>query len=230
MEVEAGFTLCYNPNIGYVPCYSDYFEVYIYPGKYILHKENFTSYFKPFYNITINTFTTTTLIRTTQTFLFLSQYYSQGMTFAFRSRGACGKIFRIKMYYYYCEETFNKGIKFKRTSSPAKGSKYVTGNCSENSLPSNNITSVHRYCYPNGTWNRFKNANLQCFCVEGYEPITDGSCASEFHTCRYMHLRWRHTINSKESFLSRVVSPATLHKESFLLGRRVILNEEWLWS
>ena len=155
----------------------------------MLYYQNLTSYFKPFYNITINTSSTPTLTRTTQTSSFHSENYSQGVTLAFRSRGACGDIFRIKMYYYYSEETFNRGIKFKRTSSPAERFKNVTGNCLENSLPSNNVTSVNRYCYPNGTWARLENGNIQCFCVEGYEPIKDGSCASELHTCRYMHLR-----------------------------------------
>ena len=189
MEVEAGYTICYNPVNADVPCYSYDFEVYLFTGNYILDEANVTSYFKPFYNITINTSPTTTLIRTTQTSSFPSQNYSQGVTLAFRSRGACGSIFRIKIYYYICEETFNRGIKFERTSSPTKGSKNVTGNCSVNSLPSNNVTSVNRYCYPNGTWARLGNDNIQCFCVEGYEPTTNGPCASEFHTCRYMHLR-----------------------------------------
>ena len=140
----------------------------------LLHNQHYHN------NITINTSPTTTLIRTTQTFSFYSQNYSQCVTLAFRSRGACGKIFRIKMNYYYCEETFNRGIKFERTTSPAKGSKNVTGNCSENFVPSKNVTSVNRHCYPNGTWARLENDNMQCFCVEGYEPTTNGPCASEF--------------------------------------------------
>ena len=70
VEVEAGFTLCYDGGKGDVPYYSDYFEVYIYPRKYILDAINVTSYLKPFYNITINTSPTTTSIRTTQTFSF----------------------------------------------------------------------------------------------------------------------------------------------------------------
>ena len=182
MEIEAGFTLCYDGGKGDVPCYSKYFEVYIYPGKYILPEKNVTSYFKPIYNITINTSPTATLTRTIQTFSFKSQNYSQGVTLAFRSKGACGSIFRIKMYYYYCEETFNKGIKFERISSPAKGFKNITGNCSENSVPSNNATSVTRYCYPNGTWSELDNDNLECFCVEGYAPNRkDESCSSKLH-------------------------------------------------
>ena len=189
MEVEAGFTRCYNVENGDIaPCYSDYFEVYIYPGKYMLYYQNLTSYFKPFYNITINTSPTATLIRTTQTCSFHSENYSQGVTLAFRSRGACGDIFRIKMYYYYCEETFNRGIKFKRTLSPAEGFKNVTGNCSENSLPSNNVTSVNRYCYPNGTWARLEMTICNVSVLKDTN-LKDESCASELHTCRYMHLR-----------------------------------------
>ena len=178
-----------------MPCYSNDFEVYIFSGNYILDDVNVTSYFKPFYNITINTSPTAILIRTTQTSSFHSENYSQGVTLAFRSRGACGDIFRIKMYYYYCEETFNKGIKFKRTSSPAEGFKNVTGNCSVNSVPSNNVTSVNRYCYPNGTWARLENDNIQCFCVEGYAPNKkDGSCSSKLyrhitvHSCTLINL------------------------------------------
>ena len=178
-----------------MPCYSNDFEVYIFSGNYILDDVNVTSYFKPLYNITINTSPTAILIRTTQTSSFHSENYLQGVTLAFRSRGACGDIFRIKMYYYYCEETFNKGIKFKRTSSPAEGFKNVTGNCSVNSVPSNNVTSVNRYCYPNGTWARLENDNIQCFCVEGYAPNKkDGSCSSKLyrhitvHSCTLINL------------------------------------------
>jgi hypothetical protein len=73
--------------------------------------------------------------------------------FAVRSRGACGKIFRIKIYYMHvCKESIIKNIKFERTLSPAKGFKNVTGNCSENSIPSQNATSFKGYCYPNGSW------------------------------------------------------------------------------
>ena len=184
MEVEAGYTLCNNSTKGDTPCYSNYFEVYIFAGKYILDETNVTSYFKSFCNITIITSPTTTLTRTTQTFSFNTQNYSQGVTLAFRSRGACGSIFRIKMYYYYCEETISKGLKFKETLSPAEKFKSVTGYCSENSVPSNNTTSVNRCCYPNGTWSELED-DIKCVCAEGHAPITDGSCTSECHTCIY---------------------------------------------
>ena len=181
VQIEARFLICYDGGKD-VPCYSNYFEVYIYSGKYMLERENVISYFKPLYNITNNTTPTATFTRTTQTFSFNKQNYSQGVTLAFRSRGACGSIFRIKMYYYYCEETINKGLKFEKTPSLAQGFKNVTGSCSENSVPSNNVTSVNRYCYSNGTWGKLEHGNLECFCVEGYEPNkTDGSCSSKFH-------------------------------------------------
>ena len=148
----------------------------------MLENEDVTSYFKPLYNITNNTSPTSTLTRTTQTFSFNKQNYSQGVTLAFRSRGACGSIFRIKVYYYYCEETINDAVKFERTLSPAEGFKNITGNCSENSVPSNNVKTVNRYCYSNGTWGKLEHGNLECFCVEGYEPNkTDGLCSSKLH-------------------------------------------------
>ena len=182
VQIEAGYKLCYNAGNGrYEECYLDYFEVYIYPGKYKLQdNKNVYSYFKPLYNITNNTSPTATLTRTTQTFSFNQQNYSQGVTLAFRSKGACGSIFKIKMYHYYCEETINDALKFERTLSPAEGFKNITGNCSENSVPSNNFKT--RYCYSNGTWGELEHGNLECFCVEGYEPNkTDGSCSSKLH-------------------------------------------------
>ena len=183
VEVEAGYKLCLiNGSIAVdVPCYSNYFEVHAYLEGYMTSHGNITSSFKPLYNITSNTLPTTNLTRTIQTFSFNSQNYSQGLTLAFRSRGACGSIFRIKMYYYYCEETINDGVKFGRIPSPAEGFKNITGNCSENAVPSNNVTSVNGYCYRNGTWGKLEHGNLKCFCVEGYGPNkTDGSCSSKF--------------------------------------------------
>ena len=183
VQIEAGHKLCYDAGTNtYEECYLDYFEVYIYSGKYELDIKNVPSYFKPLYSITNNTSPTATLTRTTQTFSFHKQNYSQGVTLAFRSRGACGSIFKIKMYYYYCEETINNGVKFERTLSSAERFKNITGNCSENSVPSNNVTSLNRYCYQNGTWGEPEHGNLECFCVEGYEPNeTDGSCSSKLH-------------------------------------------------
>ena len=183
VEIQAGHKRCDDPENGnFVPCHSNDFEVYIYPGEYMLKIEEVASYFKPLHKITNKTLPTTALTKTTQTFSFNGQNYSQGLTLGFRSRGACGSIFRIKMYYYYCEETISEGIKFERTVSPAKEFKNVTGNCSENSMSSNNVTSVYRSCYRNGTWGKLEDGNLECFCVEGYEPNkTEGSCSSKLH-------------------------------------------------
>ena len=186
VEVEVGYKLCYNYDINgkevSVPCNSSHFEVYIYPGKYTLEDENVPSYFKQLYNITINTSPTTTLTTTIQTFAFKTHDYSQGVTLALRSRGACGRIVRMKMYYYYCEETFNKGIKFERTPSPAEGFKNVTGNCSDNSMSFNSAKSANRYCYFNGTWGKLEDDDLECLCVQGYATNkTDGTCSSELH-------------------------------------------------
>ncbi|CAB4043908.1 ephrin type-A receptor 2 [Paramuricea clavata] len=86
----------------------------------------------------------------------------------------------MKMYYYYCEETFIKGIKFERTLSPTKGFKNVTGNCSEYAIPQNGAkASFNIHCYSNGTWSKPAGDHLNCFCIEGFAPDkTNGSCSS----------------------------------------------------
>ena len=202
VDVDAEFTLCDNPgrppSDSTVPCYSNYFEVYIYHGT-----GNKASYpqafslndkmlYSPLYNITKNTLFNTI---SNQTFSFLKNN-SQDVMFAIRSKGACGTIFRMKMYYYYCEETFINGIKFEETASPAKGLKNVTGNCSDYAIPLiNGTASSNRYCYENGTWNELGDENLKCFCIEGYTP-NNGSCSSMFtylyKNCTVIHLFYIH--------------------------------------
>ena len=178
VEVEAGFTLCYDGGKGDVPCYSDYFEVYIYAGKYTLRYEEVPLLLKPLFNITINPSPTTTLTRIIQSSSFNTQNHSQGVTLAFHSRGACGKVFRIKLFYYYCGKILLKRIRFDKTPSPAKGFKNVTGTCLENSVPSNSAIRLIRYCYPNGTWSKLEDNELKCLYVEGHATITDGSRTS----------------------------------------------------
>lgn len=212
VDVEAELTLCLNPgNNARLPCYTNYFEVYIY--RETSDKENvyrpddpnladLLKVYSPLYNITNNTLPNASLTRSVQTFSF-PQNSSQRVVIAIRSRGACGSIFRMKMYYYYCEETFIKGIQFEITLSPAKGFKNVTGNCSEYAIPPNSAkASFNIHCYSNGTWSKPEDDNLKCFCIEGFAPDkTNGSCLSKLDVliaislflyinsfCTYMYL------------------------------------------
>ncbi len=199
VDVEAELTSCLYPVSGgtYIntPCYANYFEVYIYRGtdddKVYRPKpvprstdlDILLKVYSPLYNITNNTKTSphaTLTGRSIQTFSF-PQNNSQGVAFAIRSTGACGSIYRMKMHYYYCEETFINGIKFEETASPAKGFKNVTGNCSEYAISLiNGTASFHRYCYENGNWSVLEDENLKCFCIEGHSPNKiDESCSSK---------------------------------------------------
>ena len=60
-------------------------------------------------------------------------------------------VYGIKMFYYYCEETFINYIYFPNTTSSAKQQKAVNGTCSENSKSLNNGTELEAFCLQNGT-------------------------------------------------------------------------------
>ena len=176
-DAEAGFKMCYDPgNRTAVPCHANYFEVVAYRGpdeqriyspKTPDFKQLRTIYSLSVYNITNNTEGGQEPTRTNQTFSF-PRNNSQGVVLALRSRGACGSIYRMKMYYYYCEEHFINGVKFEKTASPAKGSnKMVTGHCTRNTIPPNNGSSLNANCTYNGTWN--VDDNVTCTCDRNYE-------------------------------------------------------------
>ena len=177
VDVEAEFKLCYYPgNDTEVPCYANYFQVYVYRGPDDVKTYSpstpglnhvVTIYSPPLQNITNNTVVGTNWTRTNPTFSF-SRNNSQGVVLALQSRGACGSIYRMKMYYYYCEEHFNNGVKFEKTASPAKGSnKVVKGHCTRNTIPYNNGTNLNGNCTYNGTWN--VDDNVICTCHRNYE-------------------------------------------------------------
>ena len=179
VDVETSeFKLCYeqgNTDI-YVPCHSNYFQVYVYRGQNAPNipsgrdkpavKHYLLNNFSPLYNITNNTSPVKATNKTeNHTFTFY-QNQSKGITFAIRSRGACGRIYRMKMYYYYCEETCKNRVTFVETISPANGSKEVPGNCSVNSMLPNNETNSNGSCSSNGTWSIPHTVN--CSCMQGY--------------------------------------------------------------
>ena len=194
MDVTAEFTLCDNPGTGnFPPCSSNYFEVYIHRGKdrpdikketaeTVLHSQ-----FSSLYNITANnSLLSQTPQKQKQTFNF-DQNKTEGVTFAVRSRGACGKIFNMTVYYYYCKEMFVDSVRLKKTPSPKVGPKLVTGNCSEHSQPSSNSTRLEAYCYRNGSWNM--NGDLKCLCIKGYEPDEKRGCSCKCNLICYFTLQ-----------------------------------------
>ena len=171
-DVEAELTTqCYHPGNGSsVPCFSKYFEVYLYRGKY----EHYYSFENVSSDLLSNFAALYNISRSNQTFSFL-QNNSRWVTFAVRSRGACGKIFGMKMYYYECEETFINGAHFQNTSSPSTGFKNITGDCSRNSLPLHNTTNFIGFCYSNGSWSTSQES--KCLCIEGYHPSKTTECS-----------------------------------------------------
>ena len=145
VDVEAEFKSCFDPDkANPVSCASNYYEVYIHRGKTNIDVEkatldDFFSVFSLVHNITNNTIPSGTRFK--QTFSF-NPNGTKAVTFAVRSRGACGYIFNMTMYYYYCEETYVNYVKLMKTPSSPSGFKLVTAKCSKNSLASSNVTSL----------------------------------------------------------------------------------------
>ena len=171
------FELCFDErNSKHTSCSSNYFQVYVYRGQNAPNipsgndppavKHYLLNTFSPVYNITNNTSPVKATNKTENHTFTFHQNQSKGVTFGIRSRGACGRIYRMKMYYYYCEETCKNRVTFVETISPANGSKEVPGNCSVNSMLPNNETNSNGSCSSNGTWSIPDTVN--CSCIQGY--------------------------------------------------------------
>ena len=102
----------------------------------------------------------------------------QYITFGISAKVVDATVYGIKVFYYYCEETFIKNIYFPKTSSSAKQPKAVNGSCSENSKSLNNGTEFEALCLQNGTWTR-RNGS-ECLCVGGFEPRLSQGCQRKY--------------------------------------------------
>ena len=182
VEAELTVTQCFNPGRNRnSPCYSNYFGIYLYrgnyhePRSYAILLDDLLHTFSPLYNITNHTVPEKELWKSNQKFSFL-QNNSRGVTLAIRSKGACGTIFGMKMYYYECEETFINGVHFQNTASPSIRFKNVTGDCPGKSLQLYNATNLIGFCHSNGSWSPGQES--KCLCTEGYYPSnTPGECS-----------------------------------------------------
>ena len=192
VDVTAEFTKCFDYGKGdFEPCSSNYFEVYIHRGKNRPEMKTETAetvlytQFTSLYNITTNTPLLSQTPQKKKKTLNFDQNITEGVTIAVRSRGACGKILHMTVYYYYCDETFVDSVRLKKTPSPKVGPKLVTGNCSEHSQPSSNLTRLEGYCYRNGSWNM--NGDLECLCIEGYEPDGKLGCLRKYSLAYFIY-------------------------------------------
>ena len=180
VDVEAKLTMCHDiSKAASQTCYSNYFEVYIHRGIVDATKDNvFKKFSQSIYNITNHTSVNATLSRSYQTFSF-SHTKPENVTFAVRSRGACGSIFGMKVYYFFCDDYFINGIKYKETVSPSKGYvKVVKGNCSKNTEIPSNGTVLRGNCRYNGSWD--VGDNVTCKCVKNYVlDKSKGNCSGK---------------------------------------------------
>ena len=106
VDVEAELTMCFNHNMNYVECQSNYFAIYIYRGlaslSVIPSPPTVTEFLKIFshlvHNITNSTSPSANLSKSTQTFSF-PRNNSEGVIFAVRSRGAYVLLLLQRIFY-----------------------------------------------------------------------------------------------------------------------------------
>ncbi|CAB4026082.1 ephrin type-B receptor 1 isoform X4, partial [Paramuricea clavata] len=190
VEIESQMEMCESKD----PCFKDGFELFTYNGegepKVPFNKnsgvnvekekekarEFFHNNFTYLGNITGNA-TSKERVNTSFT-LNLKEF--REITFGIKSRGGCGKVSRIKVYYYVCHETFIKSVMFKKTSAPQNGTTEVLGirSCSANTVPVSSMGDLRAYCHSNGSWSTEGDRDMVCMCVKGYEPTTDHGCAA----------------------------------------------------
>jgi hypothetical protein len=191
IEIESQMAKCENPH---GTCFKDGFELFTYNGegepKVPFNKnqgvnvdkekekarEFFHNNFTYLGNITGNA-TSKELVNTTFT-LNLKEF--REITFGIKSRGGCGKVNRMKVLYYVCDQTFIKSVMFKKTSAPQNGTTEVVGNCSANTVPVSSMGNLRAYCHSNGSWSTEEDRDIECMCVKGYEPTTNYGCSGMF--------------------------------------------------
>ena len=185
VDIEGQFEPCFDPGKNTtVLCSSDYFAVYIHRGDEApkISWNDILGKFSFVHNITSSTKPNETEnVPFKETFSF-NRNSTKGVTLAVRSRGACGKLFNITMYYYYCEETFIHSVKLENTFSPKTGFKLVRAHCSENSIASGNTKSLEGRCYSNGSWS--VNETNKCLCMKGYESNGKTGCSRKLNNER----------------------------------------------
>ncbi len=101
----------------------------------------------------------------------------RGITFGIKSRGGCGSVIRMKVYYVVCKEIFIKNVMFVKTMAPQNGTKVVFGNCSANTTLDSRTGGLRAFCHSNGSWTT--EGEMVCTCDKGYES-TDKGCMGMF--------------------------------------------------
>ena len=190
IEIESQMEPCDNRN---GTCFKDAFELFRYngegtpevpyePGKSGVEleaelkkaREFLQSNFTYIGNITGNS-TSKEIMNTTIT-LNLKKFRT--ITLGIKSRGSCGTVIRMKVYYIVCKETFINNVMFRKTLAPQNGTKVVFGNCSANSKVDLSVGNLTAFCHSNGSWST--EGEIVCRCKEGYESTDKRGCSGMF--------------------------------------------------
>ena len=165
VDVEVELKDCARPiklGIRRTLCHNNHFEIYLGNSSSFYHRQHAS--FSKLYNVTNHTSPDALLLRSNQTFSFRPNISEA--VFAVRSTGACGTIYKLKLYYYECEEMITNLVRFQQTPSPAAGFRAVTGNCLNNAFQTRNSKSLIALCHSNGSWAIDEKSS--CACGKGY--------------------------------------------------------------
>ena len=188
VEIESQMKRCDNKNGN---CFKDAFELFRYNSERTPEvpfeprkssdeaekkkaREFLQSNFTYIGNITGNS-TSEEIMNTTFT-LNLKKFRT--ITFGIKSRGSCGTVIRMKVYYIVCKETFINNLMFRKTLAPQNGTKVVFGSCSANSRVDLGVGNLVALCHSNGSWST--EGEIVCRCKEGYEFTDKRGCSGMF--------------------------------------------------
>ena len=159
--------------------YNNSLGIYLYNGNVKLPDKNdlFKKFFFANFSLIYTVKNDTASVKKGQSLFHTFKFYKNGsnsVILAVRGVGVCGRVHSMKVYYYYCEEKYFKGVRFPKTVSPFGGWKKVEAYCSVNSSTSDLTKKLNGFCGYDGTWNISKG--MGCFCNKGLELNSSNEC------------------------------------------------------
>lgn len=107
---------------------------------------------------------------------------NQEVSLIFRSKGFCGGLNRIDVYYYQCPNASKELVDFKKAQpAPSTGFKHIDGVCVDNSQMNNSTDKPYMNCHATGKM----EMHGSCFCNYGYTNLPR-KCQRKYHSITFL--------------------------------------------